>query len=198
MAVKDLSDNVREALARVLTRCPFSRFLLSSIRRYFHLSFIPHSCGDRLLLCTHGIGIDGFGAELGMAEPLLHHVERNASVNGRDAEAVAQPPLGVACAPCRPASRMTACTRRQAVVRSHDQRCTLVGNYAVSTSSVRIRSAVYYYCGFRPTGSRKKRGGQLWACARFCAAWRSCTRWSATPSPTGGRSGIRAKNEPVG
>src|SRR3954466_10421404 len=50
----------------------------------------PHSGGDALLLLAHGVRVDRGRGELGMPEPLLHHVEGDAPADGLDAEAVAQ------------------------------------------------------------------------------------------------------------
>ena len=50
----------------------------------------PHPGGDVLLFLAHGIGINRRGAELGMAHPLLEHVQWNAVHRGVDAEPVAQ------------------------------------------------------------------------------------------------------------
>ena len=50
----------------------------------------PHFPCDILLLGADGIGIDGGGGELGVAEPFLHHVEGDAAGDGGDAEGMAQ------------------------------------------------------------------------------------------------------------
>lgn len=49
-----------------------------------------HPRCNRLFLGTDGIGIDGRGEELGVAQPFLHHVEWYAGIEGLHAEAMAQ------------------------------------------------------------------------------------------------------------
>src|SRR3954451_13703502 len=53
-------------------------------------SVSPHAGGDALLLLADGVGVDRRGGELGVAEPLLHHVEGDALADGLHAEAVPQ------------------------------------------------------------------------------------------------------------
>ena len=52
---------------------------------------LPHPASNIRFLSPDGIGIDGGGGELGVAEPFLHQVERDAGRDGGDAEAMAQP-----------------------------------------------------------------------------------------------------------
>jgi len=42
------------------------------------LCLFRHSAGNILLLGADAVGVDGGGGELGVAEALLHHVERDA------------------------------------------------------------------------------------------------------------------------
>ena len=49
----------------------------------------PHAAGDGSLLGAHGVGVDGGGGELGVPEPLLHQVERDARRDRRHPEAMA-------------------------------------------------------------------------------------------------------------
>ncbi len=58
----------------------------------------PHPRGDALLLLAHGVGVDRRGGELGMPQPFLQHVERDAPANRLHAEAVPQA-LGVVLQP---------------------------------------------------------------------------------------------------
>jgi len=51
----------------------------------------PHPRGDALFLFADGIGVDCRGGELGVAQPPLHQVQRNAGGDRGDAEAVPQP-----------------------------------------------------------------------------------------------------------
>lgn len=51
----------------------------------------PHPCCDLLLLGPDGIGIDRRGGELGVAEPFLHQLKRDAYAHRLHAKAVAQP-----------------------------------------------------------------------------------------------------------
>src|ERR671917_1368830 len=50
----------------------------------------PHARGDALLLLADRVGVDRSRGELGVAEPLLHHVQRDAPGDGLHAEAVPQ------------------------------------------------------------------------------------------------------------
>lgn len=50
----------------------------------------PHFPCDILLLGADGIGVDGGGGKLGVAEPFLHHVEGDAAGDGGDTEGMAQ------------------------------------------------------------------------------------------------------------
>src|SRR6478752_8840536 len=72
----------------------------------------PHARSDALLFLADRVGIDRRGGELGVAEPLLHQVQRDAGRDRGDAEAVAQP-LGRGVGPSSPPASMTACTARQ-------------------------------------------------------------------------------------
>src|SRR3954452_24989779 len=56
----------------------------------FQASPSPHPGCDALLLLADGVRVNRGCGELGMPEPLLHHVEGNAPADGLDAEAVAQ------------------------------------------------------------------------------------------------------------
>src|ERR1700722_18236938 len=60
-------------------------------RRHSAWPSSPHPARDILFLGADGIGIDGGGGELGVAEPFLHQVERDAGGDGGHAETVAQP-----------------------------------------------------------------------------------------------------------
>jgi len=84
------------------------------------MSLRPHPPGDILFLGADGVGVDGGGGELGVAEPLLHWVERNAGRDRGHPEAVPQP-LGEVCGPDNPAASMTPCTARQPVIRLQGQ-----------------------------------------------------------------------------
>jgi hypothetical protein len=48
----------------------------------------PHPRRDALLLLADGIGVDRCGGELGVSQPLLHQVQRDAGRDGGDAETV--------------------------------------------------------------------------------------------------------------
>src|SRR3712207_2557098 len=50
----------------------------------------PHARGDALLLLADSVRVDRRGGELGVAEPLLDHVQRNAAAGGLHAKTVPQ------------------------------------------------------------------------------------------------------------
>src|SRR5829696_7546396 len=65
---------------------------------------LPHPGCDALLLLADSVRVDRRRGKLGMAEPLLHHVEGNAPANGLHAEAVPQA-LGTGVGAIRDARR---------------------------------------------------------------------------------------------
>jgi hypothetical protein len=80
----------------------------------------PHAGGDRLLLFTHGVRIDGRNFHNGMAHPLRQHMQGYPLIQGMNGVAMAQA-LGDTVGTLEmSACFMTATTRRQAVVRDQD------------------------------------------------------------------------------
>ena len=61
----------------------------------------PHPSSDIVFLGAYGINVDGGGGELGVPQPFLHQVERDAGGDGGHAEAMAQP-LGRGVRPIKP------------------------------------------------------------------------------------------------
>src|SRR4051794_31221474 len=51
----------------------------------------PHPASDVFLLGADRVGVDRGGGELGVAEPFLHEVERDAGGDGGDPKPVAEP-----------------------------------------------------------------------------------------------------------
>lgn len=80
------------------------------------LASAPHAPGDVLLLGADRVGVDGSGGKLGVIEPSLHQVERDAGGGGGHPEALPQS-LGRGVRPVKPGAPMTACTARQPVIR---------------------------------------------------------------------------------
>src|SRR4051812_35063349 len=50
----------------------------------------PHACRNALLLLAHGVRVDRCRGKLGVAQPLLHHVERDTPADGLHPEAMPQ------------------------------------------------------------------------------------------------------------
>ena len=95
IATEGVTLSATEALHQALQPRRSARLKLS------HPIIIPYPAGDIFFLGADGIGVDGGSGELGVSEPLLHQVERDAGGDGGHPEAVPQP-LGRGVRPVEP------------------------------------------------------------------------------------------------
>ena len=75
---------------RTVLSCPFYGVPPSWSAASCGQSLPPHQPSDVFFLRANGVGVNGGRAEVGVAEPLLHQVERNTGGDGGHPETVPQ------------------------------------------------------------------------------------------------------------